>query len=428
MVPNSNEATPSSSDEDEPVPASKKGDFSSVVGNGGEVDSEDDAPPTQKEAPAEETPKASTDENEESFKADENVKLLTALQDPDSRHKLTARLDAPDVVSAEEESRRNAVDVDGGAPNGGKAPSRQAEPVPATVDPALASSDIAIIKTSGPGWEWSKIDMSVMEHGVPPQAEDARTPIVVDMALLRRSGGSRCKEQDKFASIYSNGSRMIAQAIILRVNQPDADDTAKPKKLLIVPVNISDPPQDDKDDIKGYATMMAIEPDVVRKLYMRDTPPRVLPSDFHPDQVDYVSLQTPHDFAKLVANHPKWSTLVSKKQSRAKSSGKRNKGSSDPQEPSQKTDASEAEDAPPTKKSKPEAQRTMTEFVATGSTCGTQDGATVSPVASPSKQKEIKKTTFRVVSPGNLAYVPVKLEALPEGTTELEITIAYITN
>lgn len=428
MTPNSNEACPST-DEDEPAPTSKKGDFSSVVGNGGEVDSEDEAPPPQKETPTEETPKASTDENDENFTGDESVTVLTALQDPDSRQKLAARLDAPDVVSAEEESRRNAVDVDGGAPNGGKVSSRQAEHVPATINPELASSDIAIIKTSGSGWGWSKIDMSVMEHGgVVPQEEDARAPIVVDMALLRRHGGQRSKEQDKFASIYSNGSRMIAQAIILRVNQPDADNAAKPKKLLIVPVDIIDPPQDDKADINGYATMMAIEPEVVRKLYMRDTPSKVLPSDFHPDQVDYVSLQSTHDFEKFVANHPKWSTLVSKKQSRAKSGGKRNKTSSDTQEPSQKTDASEAEDAPPPKKSKPEAQRTMTEFVAAGSASGTQEGATVSPVASPSKPKEVKKTTFRVVAPGNLAYVPVKLEALPEGTTELEITIAYITN
>ena len=427
MPPTSNDADPSS-DEDEPPPTQKKSDFSSVVGNGGEVDSEDEAPPQQKETPAEETAKASTDENDEDFTGDENLTLLSALQDADSRKKLTARLDAPDVVSAEEESRRNAVDVDGGAPNGGKAPSRQAEHVPATVDPALANSDVSIIKTSGPGWDWSKIDMSAMEHGMLPQTEDARTPIVVDMGLLRRHGGQRSKEQDRFASIHSNGSRMIAQAIILRVNQPDADDTAKPKKLFIVPVNISDPPQDDKASIDGYATMMAIEPDVVRKLYMRDTTPRVLPSDLHPDQVDYVSLQSTHEFAKLVANHPKWSTLVSKKQSRTKNVGKRSKAGPDAQEPSQKTDASEAEEAPPPKKSKPEAQRTMTEFVAAGATSGTQDVATVSPVASPSERKKVKKTTFRVVSPENLAYIPVKLDAIPEGTTEIEITIAYITD
>ena len=425
MPPNSNDADPSS-DEDEPAPAPKKSDFSSVVGNGGEVDSEDETP--QKDAPAEETPKTPTDENDENFTGDENVTLLTALQDADSRRKLTARLDAPDVVSAEEESRRNAVDVDSGAPNGGKAPSRQAEHVPATVDPALASSDVSIIKTSGPGWDWSKIDMSAMEHGMLPQTEDARTPIVVDMGLLRRSGDSRRKEQDKFAAIHSNGARMVAQAIILRVIQPDADDAAKPKKLFIVPVNISDPPQDDKANIKGYATMMAIEPDVVRKLYMRDTPSKVLPSDFHPDKVDYVSLQSTHEFAKLVANHPKWSTLVSKKQSRTKSGSKRSKASPDAQETSQKTDASETEDPPPAKKSKPEAQRTMTEFVAAGSTSGTQDVEIVSPVESPSKRKEVKKATFRVVSPENLAYVPVKLEAIPEGTTEIEITIAYITD
>ena len=165
----------------------------------------------------------------------------------------------------------------------------------------------------------------------------------------------------------------------------------KPKKLFIVPVNISDPPQDDKASIDGYATMMAIEPDVVRKLYMRDTTPRVLPSDLHPDQVDYVSLQSTHEFAKLVANHPKWSTLVSKKQSRTKNVGKRSRRGPMRKSPRKRRTRPKRKRRPRPRRASPR-RSAMTEFVAAGATSGTQDVATVSPVASPSERKKVKKT------------------------------------
>ena len=422
-----------SSEEDEPEPVPKKSDFSSVVGNGGEVDSEDENTEANGDDPTETGSKGAPDDDD--FADDENVTLVSALQDADSRQKLTSRLSAPDVVAGEEEARRNAVDAEGAASNGGKASTRQAEHVPATVDPKLLeASDRAIMKTSGPGWDWVKVDMSATEHGVLPKPEML---IDVDMSLLRRHGDSRRDKQEKFFSTHNNGSRLISQAIILRTNQPDGDEDAKPKKLMIVPVQISDPPQDDKADLNGYATMMSIEPDVVRKIYNRDSTSRTLPSDFHPDLVDYVSLPSAIDFSAFVANHPKWTTLVSKKQSRTKSGGKRSKPSAaDSQEfPPPCADAADAASAvaaaaepPPAKKSKPETQRTMNDFVGAGSTAPAQpqDGANEPPVAlSPAEGKHLKTDAFQVSAPDRLAFLPVQILPLPQGTTHVRVSISY---
>ncbi len=293
------------------------------------------------------------------------------------------------------------------------------------------------MKTSGPGWDWVKVDMSAAEHGVLPKPE---MTIDVDMSLLRRHGDSRRDKQEKFFSIHNNGSRLLAQAIILRTNPLDGDEDAKPKKLMIVPVQISDPPQDDKADLNGCATMMAIEPYVVRKMYGRDSTSRTLPSDFHPDLVDYVSLPSANDFSAFVANHPKWTTLVSKKQSRTKSGAKRSKPSAaDPQEaptPCADADATDAapasavaaEPPPPAKKSKPERPRPTDDFVGASSTAPAQpqDGANGPPAAAaPAEGKHLKTDSFPVSAPDRLAFLPVQILPLPQGTTHVRVSISY---
>ena len=433
--------------DDEDYPAAV--DNSAVLGNGGEADS-DDEQPAAAEAAAE-TDGERAEPGEDNFDDDENVTMAESSQPPVDPKAIAERLAGPCVIAGEADARRNSVDADGGG-----APAPRALDVPARVGPcidsAIAQLPRVVLKTPK-SWDWVKLDMKLAEHGVVHSGDDGKTPIEVEMSLLKRSGESRKQQQNTFLASAANGSRAIAQAIILPIESA-APPGAKPKKMMIVPVSITDVPPDDADDLEGAVTAMAIEPDVIKKMYNRDSiAARSLPSDFHPDLVDYVSFLKNDDFTTIAAAQPTWETVASKKANRK---GKRSAAAPAPAAPA----AAVVEPAP--KKPKGDGQRTLSEFPSMNGGAKERPAAeaaeaaeaAAAPPQAPSAHQEaagngealdetahtpegegtskvkklLKRERFRVSNPEKLAHLPLQITfpPLPEGTERcLMVSMEY---
>jgi hypothetical protein len=253
------------------------------------------------------------DDDDAEMEGDEHAQLVSGTEDPIDARAVASRIhSAPDVIVAEAEASHNSVDAEE-APGARPAVHGSAAPhVPAVVDPSFANSN-AVLKASGPAWEWYKLDMSMVEHAVVHEGHTKAMDVSWD--LYCRGGKMRLQEQNLHYGREKNADTMIAQAIVLGVNDPDVSDDpevaskAKPKKLFLVPVQLVQIPHDNKQlqgrlpDLEGCMTLMAIEPDVVQKLYWKkDIGSKTLPTDLHPDRVDYVSFQ-PHGYWKKFAPH-----------------------------------------------------------------------------------------------------------------------------
>ena len=257
------------------------------------------------------------DDDDAEMENDEHAQLVSGTEDPIDARAVASRIHtAPDVIVAEAEASHNSVDADE-TPGARPAAHGSAAPhVPAVVDACFANTS-AVLKASGPAWEWYKIDMSMVEHAVVHEGHDK--PMDVTWELYCRGGKVRRDEQNLHYGREKNADTMIAQAIILSVNDPDVSDDpeaaskAKPKKLFVVPVQLVQIPHDKKElqgrlpDLEGHVTLMAIEPDVVQKLYWKkDVASKALPTDLHPDRVDYVSFQPQGYWKKFVPHQNTW--------------------------------------------------------------------------------------------------------------------------
>ena len=311
----------------------------------GGAESEDEAAPAPAPAPAPaeepaEEPAEDALGDEEDLEADEHATLAAQAEAPLDPQAVASRYEGNlDVIVAEAEASRNAVaveDASGGRPaqHGSAAPH-----VPAVVDPSFAQTK-AIIKAVGPAWEWYQVDMSKVEHAAVHEG-DFTVLLEMPWDLFTRKGKVRRDEQVTFYGIGHNADRMIAQAIIFDVNDPDADEEAstaankgKPMKLFTVPVQLVKMPSAPKDkklieripDLDGCTTLVAIEPEVVQKLYWKkDIGSKSLPTDLSPDRVKYVSF-TDKDYWKTFTPHQSTWRMHSSTDRRGNPSGaKKNK-------------------------------------------------------------------------------------------------------
>ena len=242
-----------------PIPSPVE-DNSVVLGKGGEADSEDDQ--------SEEATGDRADLDEDDFENDAHATMAESSQPAVDAKALVDRIAGPCVVAGEMDARRNSVDADVGDAQAQRAADAPARVGP-KIDDALAQLPRVLLKMSGQSWDWVKLDMLLAQHGVVHDGEDGTTPIQVDMALLKRSGSMLTKQQNTFLASATNGSRMIAQAIILPI-ESRARPTPSPK-MMIVPVSITDLPAKDAGDLEGATTVMALEPDIVKKMYNRDS-------------------------------------------------------------------------------------------------------------------------------------------------------------